>query len=82
MKPLSNLSKNIKPSLTRKLFSMAKQLDDVIDFTLGDPDIQPNEKIKLAACDAIKVGKTRYSQNAGLLDLRRVIAENTKMSME
>lgn len=75
MKPLSNLSKNIKPSLTRKLFSMAKQLDDVIDFTLGDPDIQPNERIKSAACEAIKSGKTRYSQNAGLLDLRRVIAE-------
>ncbi|MCR5125735.1 MAG: pyridoxal phosphate-dependent aminotransferase [Treponema sp.] len=75
MKQLSNLSKNIKPSLTRKLFSMAKQLDDVVDFTLGDPDIQPNEKIKLAACEAIKAGKTRYSQNAGLLDLRRVIAE-------
>lgn len=74
MKELSYLSKKIRPSLTRKLFNMAKQYDDVIDFTLGDPDIQPHESIKNAACSAILEGKTRYSQNAGLITLREVIA--------
>ena len=74
MKELSVISKEIKPSLTRKLFNMAKAYDDVIDFTLGDPDIQPHENIKEAAFDAIKKGKTRYSQNAGLMELREVIS--------
>lgn len=54
---------------------MAKKYDDVIDFTLGDPDVQTNQKIKDAGCRAIQEGKTRYSQNAGLLELRKVISD-------
>ena len=71
---VSEASKAVKPSLTRKLFNMAKQYDDVIDFTLGDPDVQPHQAIKDAACAAIQAGKTRYSQNAGLLPLRETIS--------
>lgn len=71
---LSNVASTIEPSLIRKLFNMAKEMDDVVDFTLGDPDIQPHDNIKLAACDAINAGHTRYSQNAGLLDLRNAIS--------
>lgn len=71
----SIVSEQVKPSLTRKLFNLAKEFDDVIDFTLGDPDIQPHQAIKDAACEAIQAGKTRYSQNAGLLPLRQTISE-------
>lgn len=71
----SIVSEQVKPSLTRKLFNMAKEFDDVIDFTLGDPDIQPHQAIKDAACAAIQAGRTRYSQNAGLLPLRQTISE-------
>lgn len=74
MKALSQMALQIKPSLTRKLFNMAKSYDDVIDFTLGDPDIQPHQNIKDAGCVAIQAGRTRYSQNAGLLELREIIA--------
>ena len=66
---------NIKLSLVRSLFNEAKKYDDVIDFTLGDPDVQPHQAIKDAACAAIQEGKTRYSQNAGLLDLRQTISK-------
>ncbi len=72
---LSEISQLVKPSLTRKLFNMAKQFDDVIDFTLGDPDVQPHQAIKDAGCAAIQAGKTRYSQNAGLLPLRQTISD-------
>lgn len=72
---VSKVARSIQPSLTRQLFNMAKQYDDVIDFTLGDPDVQPHQAIKDAGCAAIQQGKTRYSQNAGLLDLRRTISE-------
>ena len=65
---------HIKLSLVRSLFNEAKKYSDVIDFTLGDPDVQPHQAIKDAACDAIQSGKTRYSQNAGLLDLRQTIS--------
>ena len=68
-------SQQVTPSLTRKLFNLARQFDDVIDFTLGDPDVQPHQAIKDAACSAIQNGRTRYSQNAGLLELRETISK-------
>ena len=71
---LSKISDSIQPSLTRKLFNMAKEYDDVIDFTLGDPDIPTHQAIKDAGCKAIQEGKTRYSQNSGLLELRETIS--------
>ena len=71
---ISNIANSIQISFTRQLFNMAKEYDDVIDFTLGDPDVQPHSAIKQAACRAILDGKTRYSQNAGLLELRQTIA--------
>lgn len=75
---VSKVSETVKPSLTRKLFNMAREFDDVIDFTLGDPDIQTHQAIKDAGCAAIQKGKTRYSQNAGLIELRRTITEYYK----
>lgn len=75
---VSKVSESVKPSLTRKLFNMARAYDDVIDFTLGDPDVQTHQEIKDAGCAAIQEGKTRYSQNAGLIDLRRTITEYYK----
>lgn len=71
----SNIANAIQTSFTRQLFNMAKEYDDVIDFTLGDPDVQTHPAIKAAACCAIEQGKTRYSQNAGLLELRQTIAK-------
>ena len=70
----SNIADEIQTSFTRQLFNMAKEYDDVIDFTLGDPDVPTHTAIKAAACRAIEQGKTRYSQNAGLLELRQTIA--------
>lgn len=75
MRALSTMAEGIKPSLTRTLFNMAKAYDDVIDFTLGDPDVPTHQKIKDAGSKAIQDGKTRYSQNAGLLELRNVISD-------
>lgn len=74
MKELSRTVAALAPSLTRQLFNEAKKYNDVIDFTLGDPDVHTPDGIKQAGCDAIMAGKTRYSQNAGLLELRQVIS--------
>lgn len=71
----SEIANSINTSFTRQLFNMAKEYGDVIDFTLGDPDVQTHAAIKAAACRAIEQGKTRYSQNAGLLELRQTIAK-------
>lgn len=73
MIPISKVANSIEPSLIRSIFNMANTMDDVVDFTLGDPDVQPHQAIKDAACQAIQEGRTRYSQNAGLLELRETI---------
>ena len=72
---ISDMANRIQPSLTRKLFDMAKQYDDVIDFTLGDPDYETPAFIKKAGCDAINSGKTKYAANAGIEELRKVIPD-------
>ncbi len=72
---ISNRSKNVEPSLTRHLFNIAKSMPDVLDLTLGDPDIVPIEDIRNSACKSIMDGKTRYSANAGLLELRESISD-------
>ena len=71
---LSQTAKQIEVSPTRRLFNLAKDYPDVIDFTLGDPDIIPTCEIRDAAIAAINAGKTRYSANAGLIELRNSIA--------
>ena len=70
----SIVADSVQLSLVRSLFNEAKKYNDVIDFTLGDPDVQTHQAIKDAACAAIQQGKTRYSQNAGLIDLRKTIS--------
>jgi len=71
---ISAMAQSIDLSLTRQLFDRAKQYEDVIDFTLGDPDYPTPERIQKAGCAAITAGKTHYSANAGLLELRQAIA--------
>lgn len=72
---ISEMANRIQPSLTRKLFDMAKEYSDVIDFTLGDPDYETPERVKRAGCAAIMGGKTKYSANAGLQELREVVSK-------
>lgn len=73
---LSKIASGMETSLTRQLFNKAKGFTDVIDLTLGDPDLIPSEKIRNAACSAIQAGKTRYSVNAGLIMAREAIAKS------
>ncbi len=75
---ISDMANRIQPSLTRKLFDMAKNYTDIIDFTLGDPDYDTPEYIKDAGRRAITEGKTKYSSNAGLMELREVISERVR----
>ena len=71
---LSELSWNIRGTLGRKFLALAKQYDDVVDFTLGDPDIPTPDGICEAAFRAIREHKTRYTASAGLPLLREAIA--------
>lgn len=75
---ISKRANKILPSLTRKLFNMAKDYDDVIDLTLGDPDLAPPKEICDSAYEAMKDNRMHYSANAGLSEARCAAAENIK----
>ncbi len=74
-----NIAERVKcvlPSPPRAIFDRASQYTDVVDLTLGDPDLPPPVNVREAACRAIMEGKTRYSANAGLIELRNAISQD------
>lgn len=71
----SDTSKVVGPLLARQLYMMAKEYDNVVDFTIGDPDIPTDAVICQAACDAAMTGHTRYSANAGIPELKDAISK-------
>ena len=79
---VSKIANDIQPSLTRQLFDKAKEYSNVIDLTLGDPDYPTPAEICAAGCQAIREGKTKYTANAGLIELRTAVAEKVKKETE
>jgi len=62
----------------RKVFALAAELEDPVDFSIGQPDFDVPEPIKQAAVKAIRDGHNRYSQSAGLGPLRTRLAEQLR----
>lgn len=72
-KILSDKAKEIKPSGIRKFFDLANEMDGVISLGVGEPDFKTPWSIREAAIKSLERGKTRYSANAGLAELRKEI---------
>lgn len=73
---VSNTVLENEPQLVRKLYDRSKSYKDVIDLTLGDPDIPTPDAVKAAAYKAIDQNKTKYTANAGLPELRKAISDD------
>lgn len=71
---LNNTIADIQPSGIRKFFDIAATMNDVISLGVGEPDFATPWKIRNAAIKSLERGKTRYSSNRGLDDLRREIS--------
>lgn len=69
-------------SATLKMAQLARQMTtqghDVINLSLGEPDFDTPEHIKLAAIQAIRDGYTKYTPVAGTLELRQAISKKFK----
>lgn len=62
-------------SQIRVMFHLAERSDrDLVRLEVGEPDFDTPTHITEAAFEAARSGKTRYTSNAGLPDLRRAIA--------
>ncbi len=68
----------IPPSATLAVTSRAKELKakgaDIVDFGAGEPDFDTPDFIKDSAIKALKAGKTKYTAEAGIVELRTAIA--------
>jgi aspartate aminotransferase len=64
-KILADRMKYIDSSGIRKVFALAAQMKDPINFSIGQPDFDTPEAIKREAIQAIERGVNKYSQTAG-----------------
>lgn len=77
-KLLSEKVRTVKPSGIRKYFDLAEHMEDVVSLGVGEPDFQTPWHIREAGIRSLELGKTRYTSNWGLLELRRSISAYLK----
>ncbi len=65
---------DIKPSGIRRFFAIAEEMDNVISLGVGEPDFKTPWHIRQQGIDYLEQGKTRYTANAGLAELRYEIS--------
>ena len=76
MKRISSRVQSIEMSGIRKFFQKAKP--DSVNMALGQPDYDTPDHIKKAAIQAINEGKTGYTFNAGIEELREAVSHKFK----
>jgi len=72
-KILSQTVVNTPKSGIRKFFDLMSTMDDVVGLTVGEPDFQTPWHIREAGIESLEHGKTYYTANAGLMQLRSEI---------
>ncbi len=68
----------IKMSGIRRFFNKVSNVDGAISLTLGQPDFKTPKEIKYGMLKAIEEDKTTYTDNFGLLELRKEISKYLK----
>lgn len=58
----------------RKFFDLMSTMTDVVGLTVGEPDFQTPWHIREAGIQSLEKGKTYYTANAGLMELRAEIS--------
>ncbi len=74
-KILSKKILDVKPSGIRKFFDIAAEMDDVISLSVGEPDFKTPWAIRKKGIEALEKGKSWYTSNSGMVELRREIAK-------
>ena len=71
--PLSDKVINIKPSGIRKFFDLVQEMPDAISLGVGEPDFDTPWHVREEGIYSLEKGRTFYTSNAGLMDLRIAI---------
>lgn len=76
--PLSDKVVEIEPSGIRKFFDIVSEMKDAISLGVGEPDFDTPWHIRDEGIYSLERGKTFYTSNAGLMELREEIAAYLK----
>lgn len=71
---LSERARTVPPSGIRRFFEIAATMENVISLGIGEPDFVSPQPVIDAAVRSLHEGKTGYTANAGLLQLRELIS--------
>lgn len=71
---LNDKIQGIKPSGIRKFFDILEEMTDAISLGIGEPDFVTPWHIRDAGIYSLERGHTKYTSNAGMLQLRREIS--------
>ncbi len=71
--PLSDVVVSLKPSGIRKFFDIVSEMPDAISLGVGEPDFDTPWHICDEGIYSLEKGKTFYTSNSGLLELRKEI---------
>ncbi len=69
---------DLKPSGIRKFFDIAAEMEEVISLSVGEPDFSTPWHIRQEGIRTLEKGKTWYSANAGMIELRQAIADHIR----
>lgn len=72
--PLSQVVQEIKPSGIRKFFDIVSEMKDAISLGVGEPDFDTPWHVREEGIYSLEKGRTFYTSNAGLKELRVEIA--------
>lgn len=78
--PLSRQIKEIKPSGIRKFFDIVSEMEDAISLGVGEPDFDTPWHIRDEGIYSLEKGRTFYTSNAGLKELKMEICNYLKRS--
>ena len=75
--PLNSYIEAVPPSGIRKFFDMVAEMDDpdVLSLGVGEPDFDTPWHIRGVGINTLTEGKTFYTSNSGLMELRREISK-------
>jgi len=68
----------IKPSGIRKFFDIAATMEGVISLGVGEPDFRTPWQIRKAGINSLEKGKTKYTSNWGIAQLRSAVSDYVK----
>lgn len=80
--PLSETIVSIKPSGIRKFFDIASEMKDVISLGVGEPDFDTPWFIRDEGIYSLEKGRTFYTSNSGLIELREEICRYLKRRVD